>query len=1101
LSLSDVQAAVQASFDSWNKTGASITLHFKDFIDGATVGQDGKNVIFWDETGATPDVKNNGPLGVTTLCVDNRTGEIKEADIVLNGFYGRNAQGIFPIKWVINSQGFGGTPRTFNADVQSTVTHEVGHALGLGHSPVPGATMSVAATSPSFAYSTNQAKLKTDDIDGVTFLYSKTVGFGHGLVNPTLDGNALVANIDYSITSDIGATFGVEWPTITFLPASRYTFTYKSGCPSGTSLGGVSPSATQTLDSGKTIVFVPQCATNKPPVAGLSVSANNVTKIEGQTLMVTVAPSQKATVTFADRSSDPGGVINNWNWQINGAAVELIRGPQSTFSRQLGVGTYSVRLVVSDGRSAPSSPVTVLVVVTESAITTGTISVNATLDGQPWPTSGAGTTSYNLTGASSFTLNGTVVPATYPNIAAGSYVLSYEGGVPPNSRQVGISPCVGPLLTSCTASLAAGQSLTFTIQFVSNLPTAGFTMTSGSQSATEGQTLNVTVPQGGAAIVNFDSTTRSSAVNGATITQWKWSINNLVVATTAILSAQSLSPGTYTVSLMVTDSRGMQSSSVQATVNVSSGPQPVWTQSFPSTTPSAWYSTGMTYDRARSQAVLFGGIINGVGASGQTWVWDGLNWTQKFPNSSPPARQLTSTSALVYDASHQQVVLFGGLANSTFLEDTWIWDGSTWMNKTPQSPQPNPPQDSDYAMAYDAAHQRVVLYGGLHFNGSAYVGLNETWLWDGSTWSRVSPAHDPSNGRSLYAHEMAYDAAHGQVVLFGGLIGGVGASTQTWIWDGADWINKTPAAPLPSPPARSESQTMVYDSTLGAIILFDGGETWSWDGSTWTHIPTAQAPSSRVNFSMAYDEGHNSVVLFGGFSNTSLSDTWILGVGQQATELFQTSLYNDPNLVSYWRFEGNSNDSKGTNNGAASNVLYGAANGKFGQGAAFDGSSSQIVVTDGSTIQPTTITIHLWLYLPFLGSGFPALVDRFNAFTSDGYRMLYAATDGNKIQGNVHTATGDVGGDFSTTLSVGQWYMLDLTWDGSILKLYVNGSPDPTTYSQHAGSITYLTTTNLGMSLRQSGTVSYLRGNLDDVAIFSRALTATEISKLYRGLP
>src|SRR5579863_4368285 len=73
--------------------------------------------------------------------------------------------------------------------------------------------------------------------------------------------------------------------------------------------------------------------------------------------------------------------------------------------------------------------------------------------------------------------------------------------------------------------------------------------------------------------------------------------------------------------------------------------------------PPARLGHAMAYDKARGQVVLFGGT-NGTGVVyGDTWVWDGSTWTQKFPQNSPPAR---NGHDLVYDEARGQVLLFGG---------------------------------------------------------------------------------------------------------------------------------------------------------------------------------------------------------------------------------------------------------------------------------------------------------------------------------------------------------------------------------------------------------------------------------------------------------
>src|SRR2546422_7133759 len=87
---------------------------------------------------------------------------------------------------------------------------------------------------------------------------------------------------------------------------------------------------------------------------------------------------------------------------------------------------------------------------------------------------------------------------------------------------------------------------------------------------------------------------------------------------------------------------------------------------------------GMAYDAARGQVVLFGGCCAGD-LLGDTWTWDGIDWTQRTPAHAPSARFAT----MAYDAARGQVVLFGGLYNGTSFDDTWTWDGTDWTQRTP----------------------------------------------------------------------------------------------------------------------------------------------------------------------------------------------------------------------------------------------------------------------------------------------------------------------------------------------------------------------------------------------------------------------------------
>jgi hypothetical protein len=147
----------------------------------------------------------------------------------------------------------------------------------------------------------------------------------------------------------------------------------------------------------------------------------------------------------------------------------------------------------------------------------------------------------------------------------------------------------------------------------------------------------------------------------------------------------------------------------------------------------------MAYDLLHGQVVLFGGL--GASDFGDTWIWDGTNWTQKLPSTSPPARD---TFAMAYDSSHEQVLLFGGQIPSNVFGDTWVWDGTNWTN---QSSNTNPAARSAHAMAYDATRGQVVLFGGgIDVIGVPFFGA--TWLWEGGF--SVSPNSGSGAGPQVF---------------------------------------------------------------------------------------------------------------------------------------------------------------------------------------------------------------------------------------------------------------------------------------------------------------------------------------------------------------
>jgi Kelch motif len=169
--------------------------------------------------------------------------------------------------------------------------------------------------------------------------------------------------------------------------------------------------------------------------------------------------------------------------------------------------------------------------------------------------------------------------------------------------------------------------------------------------------------------------------------------------------------------------------------------------------------------------VLFGGTAKTGTERSDTWIWKGSDWAKRYPAASPPA---LLDPSMAYDAATGNVVLSGGAFEGVILGDTWIWDGLDWIE---QSPAASPPARYDASMAYDAATGNVVLFGGIHSPDNTFV-RDDTWVWDGSTWIEQAPATHPPARASA---SMVYDAATGNVVLFGGY-NRFHSLNDTWAW-------------------------------------------------------------------------------------------------------------------------------------------------------------------------------------------------------------------------------------------------------------------------------------------------------------------------------
>jgi hypothetical protein len=291
--------------------------------------------------------------------------------------------------------------------------------------------------------------------------------------------------------------------------------------------------------------------------------------------------------------------------------------------------------------------------------------------------------------------------------------------------------------------------------------------------------------------------------------------------------------------------------------------QPSWTQQSPANNPGGRFESSLTYDAAHGQVVLF----SGNSASADTWLWNGTNWTQANPANSPSARY---NPAMVYDAAHGQVVLFGGTDDNTNtrLGDTWVWDGTNWTEVSTTGPTGR----NGAVMVYDATNHNVVLFGGID-DVTGYQ--QDTWIWNGSSWAVQTPPNYPS-ARADYS--MVYDAAMGEVLLFGGE-GASGYFNDTWVWNGTTWSPVAVSAPPPARLAQGMAyhptlgQVVMFGGYNGSYL----DDTWVWNGITWTPAATPNGLTPRIDPNgMTYDSALDEVILFSGFAQDT--DTWEWGL-------------------------------------------------------------------------------------------------------------------------------------------------------------------------------------------------------------------------------
>jgi hypothetical protein len=216
-------------------------------------------------------------------------------------------------------------------------------------------------------------------------------------------------------------------------------------------------------------------------------------------------------------------------------------------------------------------------------------------------------------------------------------------------------------------------------------------------------------------------------------------------------------------------------------------------------------------------------------------------------------------------------------------------------------------------------------------------------------------------------------------------------------------------------------------------------------------------------------------------------------------------------MISWWRAEGDAADAVGGNNGS----LFpgtGFASGNVGDAFNFDGENSAVVVPAAANLAVQSLTIEGWIVITDTVLARP-IVEFANPTGPCAMNMWYNIKPG--VQGNSAGLYGffrDDGGnavDLGTApgvLQSNQWNHVALTFQANpsndVLALYVNGGIVGVTTS--SVPVLWNSFENVNLGYRPVGSSDLWGGRrhlglLDEVSIYNRALSASEIQAIYNA--
>ncbi|MFZ5376180.1 MAG: LamG-like jellyroll fold domain-containing protein [Patescibacteria group bacterium] len=425
------------------------------------------------------------------------------------------------------------------------------------------------------------------------------------------------------------------------------------------------------------------------------------------------------------------------------------------------------------------------------------------------------------------------------------------------------------------------------------------------------------------------------------------------------------------------------------------------------TVSSLGYKDGLTY-----------ATVYSFGFSPQVWTWDGSTWSMIagfFVNDSWGS-DIYEVTAQSSDDQYLYVGL-SGYTDSHGVAGVYRYDGTNWERIGGQG------KNSSWEIGTKSVVRSLYVY-----KGKLYAGLGwstddaEIWEWNGSSWTRIAGNAEGSSWNSTSDYETVYALTGDDTYLYAGV--GTGNDADVWRWDGTTWSKIGGEGVGWATVGLDEIHTMtMYNGNLivGAGTGTAEADVWQWDGSSWTEIA---------------DSGDN---------NWTADKETVMSLAVYSNELYAGLGHNTGGDAEVWKWSGSGNTwTKVGGDGYNSSWIDGPYetvetlteyNGYLYAGLSYGGGESEIWRWDGTTwVQIGGDNLNgSWYTTPYVTRISTLVVANGKLYAgmgAGGGTAMVWEYGNNRILQSTQTSQ-----DTS-------WHHIAATYDGSTMKLYVDGSLD-----------------------------------------------------------
>ena len=433
-------------------------------------------------------------------------------------------------------------------------------------------------------------------------------------------------------------------------------------------------------------------------------------------------------------------------------------------------------------------------------------------------------------------------------------------------------------------------------------------------------------------------------------------------------------------------------------------------------------------------------------------------------------------------------------------------------------------------------------------------GLVGWWTFDGSTISGTTASDSSGNGNNgtLISGPSKVAGKIGQALSFNGINSTVQTGSDAiFTINGAKsfgaWVKWSGSGSETCVLDRANGYAITLASSGAAVVYLQGisGQpftstvivtpgVWThifvtWDGTNifiykngvLTQTISAPGPQSLSNDIVGIGATGLGTLFFSGslddvrIYNRALSSAEVKQLYQEGSATLNargTTLQDgttlSSSLVGYWSFDGSDITDKiydlsgqGNNAYVVRSVATSSMKvaGKLGQALSFNGTSAYIDAGAGGNVGLSDFTIAAWIKTPAAGSGYPRILDK--GFGSGGYTYYIDPTGsmGLGIDG-IYQSGGRISGGAADVFD-NKWHFVAVVAHRSgVATYYIDGAVDGSTYdisSKVASNLTNSVHIGIGQPVPTTAT-DVFKGTMDEVRVYNRALSASEIKQLYQ---